>query len=73
MQFFLDLEKLVKEGVIPVGYGLYEDEWEDGKYPLFETLHVGKCRGGGEIRNNFAQGSDLAASHCVMGAGSKST
>jgi hypothetical protein len=45
-EFFLALQKLVEEEVIPVGYGLYEDEWEDDGYPLFETLHVGKRRGG---------------------------
>jgi hypothetical protein len=45
-EFFLALRELVDEEVIPVGYGLYEDEWEDDGYPLFETLDVGKRRGG---------------------------
>jgi predicted DNA-binding ribbon-helix-helix protein len=45
-EFFTALQELVEEEVIPVGYGLHKDEWEGDAYPTFETLHVGKRRGG---------------------------
>ncbi|KAJ7732233.1 hypothetical protein DFH07DRAFT_755339, partial [Mycena maculata] len=37
------------QGVVPEGYGLLPDEWEDGTYPSFETLKSGR-RGGKELQ-----------------------
>lgn len=40
------LKKAVKEALVPEGYRVLEDEWEDGEYPAFEMLQVGKKRSG---------------------------
>jgi hypothetical protein len=40
--FFSTLQEIVEANVMPAGYGLFPDEWEEDRYPLFETLKVGK-------------------------------
>ncbi|KAJ7645241.1 hypothetical protein DFH06DRAFT_998707, partial [Mycena polygramma] len=49
-QVFEDAFKRVKAaGIVPGGYGLCEEEWEDGAYPSFEILKSGR-RGKKELR-----------------------
>lgn len=49
-QVFEDaLERVRAARIIPEGYGLLEDEWEDGVYPSFQILKSGR-RGGKELR-----------------------
>ncbi|KAJ7639839.1 hypothetical protein DFH06DRAFT_1001626 [Mycena polygramma] len=49
-QVFKDAFKRVKAaGIVPGGYGLCEEEWEDGAYPSFEILKSGR-RGKKELR-----------------------
>lgn len=43
--FFSTLREIVEADVVPAGYGLFPDEWEEDRYPLFETLKVGKWGG----------------------------
>ncbi|KAJ7053516.1 hypothetical protein C8F01DRAFT_996534, partial [Mycena amicta] len=50
MGLFSDaLYKANASGFIPQGYGLLEDEWENGVYPSFEILKSGR-RGGRQLR-----------------------
>ena len=37
-------EQATSSGVIPRGYGIQEDEWEDGEYTSVETLKTGRKR-----------------------------
>jgi hypothetical protein len=46
--FFQTLQEIVEADVVPAGYGLFPNEWEEDRYPLFETLKVGR-RGGKSI------------------------
>ena len=43
--FFEVLGQVVEQGIEPVGYGLHPDECEDGIYPQFEYIRVGKRAG----------------------------
>jgi hypothetical protein len=47
-KFFQVLAGVVEQGIEPEGYGLYADEWEDGSYPIWESIKLGK-RAGKEI------------------------
>ncbi|KAJ7793220.1 hypothetical protein B0H14DRAFT_2393724, partial [Mycena olivaceomarginata] len=50
MQLFHDTLSAAEEiGLIPPGYGLLPDEWEDGIYPSYEILKSGR-RGGKALR-----------------------
>lgn len=42
--FRTGLQELEESGYIPDGYGIREDEWEDGEYPSFEILKTGRKR-----------------------------
>jgi hypothetical protein len=42
------LERVREEGIVPINYGICEDEWEDG-YPPYEILGIGK-RAQGQLR-----------------------
>jgi hypothetical protein len=35
-----------EQGFIPEGYGIMEDEWEEGEYPTSEVIQVGRRRSG---------------------------
>jgi hypothetical protein len=47
--FFLILGHAITNEVIPVGYGIHPEEWEDGAYPQLEQIRVGKRRSGKSI------------------------
>ena len=32
---------VVKEGIIPPGYGMLPEEWEDREYPSIEVIRAG--------------------------------
>jgi hypothetical protein len=50
MQLFYDtLLAAHDHGIIPPGYGLRPEEWDEGGYPTFEILKSGR-RGGRELR-----------------------
>ncbi|KAJ7728945.1 hypothetical protein DFH07DRAFT_757038, partial [Mycena maculata] len=50
VQVFEDaLEQVCAANILPAGYGLLEDEWDDGTYPSFEILKSGQ-RGRKELR-----------------------
>jgi hypothetical protein len=42
VKFLMALHKVIDDDIVPAGYGVFCDEWEDGAYPSFETLCVGK-------------------------------
>ena len=42
--FFVVLNQVIDCQVIPDGFGLKADEWEDGCYPIFETIRLGRRR-----------------------------
>ncbi|KAJ7096209.1 hypothetical protein C8R44DRAFT_835293 [Mycena epipterygia] len=39
--FFGALAEIVQRGVVPGGYGVREEEWEDGTYPAAEVINPG--------------------------------
>ncbi|KAJ7616812.1 hypothetical protein DFH06DRAFT_1012770, partial [Mycena polygramma] len=39
--FAAALAEIVRQGVIPEGYGVLENEWEDGGYPAMEAINPG--------------------------------
>ncbi|KAJ6456213.1 hypothetical protein C8R47DRAFT_1248997, partial [Mycena vitilis] len=47
--FELTLERAERRGLVPAGYGLLEEEWEDGSYPAYEILRSGR-KGSKELR-----------------------
>jgi hypothetical protein len=47
--FDLALQTAERRGIVPSGYGLLEDEWEDGGYPAYEILKSGR-KGSKELR-----------------------
>lgn len=47
--FFRTLATVVKENVVPVGYGMTEEEWDDDGYPDVEFIKT-RRRGGKELR-----------------------
>ncbi|KAJ6543011.1 hypothetical protein B0H19DRAFT_957835, partial [Mycena capillaripes] len=50
MQVFHDALSAAEEiGLVPAGYGLLPDEWEDGVYPSYEIIKSGH-RGGKQLR-----------------------
>lgn len=42
--FLQAFEDVVKEGIIPPGYGMLPKEWEDGEYPSIEIIRAGHSR-----------------------------
>ncbi|KAF8135370.1 hypothetical protein K438DRAFT_1497103, partial [Mycena galopus ATCC 62051] len=40
--FFSVLEQVVREEIIPAGYGILADEWEEDTYPAVEILAAGR-------------------------------
>lgn len=52
-RFFGVLGEVVKNGIIPTGYGMLIDEWEDGIYPDVEYLRIG-LHGKKEIQVSLA-------------------
>jgi len=42
--FFMGLCEVVIRDVTPDGFGLTPVEWLSDEYPLFETIHVGRCK-----------------------------
>jgi hypothetical protein len=44
-EFFAALRQIIEGDIIPTGYGLFSDEWEDGEYPVVETIKVGRRAG----------------------------
>lgn len=42
--FFGMLNQAIGHQIIPDGFGLRPDEWEDGHYPIFETIRLGRRR-----------------------------
>jgi len=40
-EYWRALGQVVDDSVIPAGYGLFADEWEDGVYPVIEKIKVG--------------------------------
>ncbi|KAJ6605448.1 hypothetical protein DFH09DRAFT_897524 [Mycena vulgaris] len=50
MELFHDtLSAADENGIVPPGYGLLPEEWEDGVYPTYEILKSGR-RGGKRLR-----------------------
>ncbi|KAJ7146580.1 hypothetical protein C8R44DRAFT_600207, partial [Mycena epipterygia] len=50
MQLFYDsLESAIQDDLVPPGYGLLPQEWDDEGYPTFEILKSGR-RGGRQLR-----------------------
>ncbi|KAN0094640.1 hypothetical protein V8E55_002927 [Tylopilus felleus] len=49
--FFGMLNQAIGHQIIPDGFGLRPDEWEDGHYPIFETIRLGRRRSK-ELENN---------------------
>ncbi|KAL0572531.1 hypothetical protein V5O48_009435 [Marasmius crinis-equi] len=47
--FWSMLGEVVDGGLLPEGYGIREDDWENGEYPSYEHLHTGKKRGGKDL------------------------
>lgn len=47
--FNLTLTAMHAAGIVPCGYGLHPDEWDDGTYPSYETLKSGR-RGGKKLQ-----------------------
>lgn len=43
------MEKTEQRGIVPAGFGLLEEEWEDGSYPAYEILRSGR-KGSRELR-----------------------
>jgi hypothetical protein len=41
------LDEVTELGIIPAGYGLLPDEWDDGEYPSYEVIRSGKRSGKG--------------------------
>ncbi|KAJ6578020.1 hypothetical protein B0H19DRAFT_1208066 [Mycena capillaripes] len=39
--FFAALEEIVRQGMVPEGYGVLQNEWEDGAYPTMEAINPG--------------------------------
>lgn len=42
--FIRMLDNVIDHGFIPDGFGLTPNEWEDGYYPVFETIRLGRRR-----------------------------
>jgi hypothetical protein len=42
---FRALGEIVQQNVIPMGYGVLPEEWENGSYPVLEDLQIGRKRG----------------------------
>jgi hypothetical protein len=42
--FFVMLNQAINHQVIPDGFRLRPNEWEDGRYPVFETIRLGRRR-----------------------------
>ena len=40
--FFGMLNQAIDHQIIPDGFGLRPDKWEDGHYPIFETIQLGR-------------------------------
>ncbi|KAF8514905.1 hypothetical protein JB92DRAFT_2718430, partial [Gautieria morchelliformis] len=40
--FFAALEEIRTAGIVPEGYGVLSMEWDDGCYPTYETIQVGR-------------------------------
>jgi hypothetical protein len=40
---------VVEQGILPEGYGLLQEDWDDGEYPSFEMIRSGR-RSGKELR-----------------------
>lgn len=40
--FYAMFRELVAEDITPYGFGLTPDEWEEGHYPVYETIRVGR-------------------------------
>jgi hypothetical protein len=38
-------DTVTEQGLIPAGYGLLPEEWEDGEYPSYELIRSGKRSG----------------------------
>ncbi|KAJ7489636.1 hypothetical protein B0H11DRAFT_1720157 [Mycena galericulata] len=39
--FVAALAEIVRQGLVPRGYGVLQDEWEDGTYPSMEAINPG--------------------------------
>ncbi|KAG6376026.1 hypothetical protein JVT61DRAFT_1990 [Boletus reticuloceps] len=48
------LQEIRNEGIIPVGYGVAEEEWPDGTYPEVEVISVGRSREQYQVELPFA-------------------
>jgi hypothetical protein len=42
--FVAALQEVEEAGIIPSGYGLLPEEWDDEAYPNYEMLKSGRCR-----------------------------
>jgi hypothetical protein len=40
------LGKFIQQKIVPIGYGVAPEEWENGSYPHFEDIDVGRRRKG---------------------------
>jgi len=41
-QFYDVLQQVVIHNITPENFGLTDSEWEDGDYPIYETIHIGR-------------------------------
>ena len=41
-QFCIVLQEVIRHNIIPDNFGLTKHEWEDGHYPIYETILVGR-------------------------------
>lgn len=53
-QFYDVLQQVVTHSITPENFGLTESEWEDGNYPIYETIHIG-CRVSKELYVSLAE------------------
>ena len=77
--FTLALQAAQDQGLIPVGYGVAEEEWTNGSYPEVEVIPVGHSAKDYEVQLPFSvwwpravrwvQGLDVMTRICMIEAG----
>ena len=77
--FTLALQAAQDQGLIPIGYGVAEEEWVDGYYPKLEVIPVGHSAKDYEVHLPFSiwwpravrwvQGLDVMTHICMIEAG----
>ena len=41
--FFAGLQEVIVQDIMPDNFGLTLAKWDSDQYPVFETIHVGRC------------------------------